>query len=312
MKIVFMGTPDFSVPTLEYLVSEGHKVVCVVTQPDKPRGRGKKVSFSPVKEKAIKLDIPILQPVNIKKDNNFIEYLKDLNPDVIVVIAFGQILPKEVLSIPRLGCINVHASLLPVLRGAAPINWSIINGCKETGVTTMFMDVGLDTGDMLIKEAVTIGEDETSGELHDRLMMIGASTLIKTLKLIGEGCIKRVPQDNCKSTYAPMLNKDTGRINWECNMDDIKNLVRGTNPWPGAYCTYEGSKFKIWKVEVHEVFNNESQKPGQIFKIDKKGIYVYCKDGGIILKEIQSENGKKNDAYSYTLGHHIEIGSSFK
>lgn len=311
MNIVFMGTPDFSVPTLEYMVREGYNVVCAVTQPDKPRGRGNKVSYCAVKEKAIELGIPVLQPSNIKKDREFIESLKNMGPDVMVVVAFGQILSKEILEIPRLGCINVHGSLLPHLRGAAPINWSIINGDEMTGVTTMFMDVGLDTGDMLLKEPLPIGPDETAGELHDRMKITGAEVLIRTLKALESGSLERIPQDDSKSSYAPMLDKDTGRINWNSPGIHIKNLVRGTNPWPAAFSFLNEKKLKIWRIEPDPGVK-VSGKSGQVFKVDKNGIYVYCGDGAIILKEVQEEGGKRMDAHSYTLGHPLEIGCVFE
>lgn len=311
MNIVFMGTPLFAVPSLEKLVSEGHMVSCVVTQPDRPKGRGNRVSFSPVKEKAIEYGIPIEQPVSIRKDREFIERLKSINPDVIVVVAFGQILPQDVLSIPVFGCINVHASLLPKLRGAAPINWAIINGDCEAGVTTMLMDAGLDTGDMLMKESTTIGEYETYGELHDRLKIIGADILIKTLRSFERCMLKREHQDSSKSTYAPMLNKDTGRINWEKDSIDINNLIRGTNPKPGAYTYLEDCRIKIWSVSL-EAGLKSSGKPGMVWKVDKCGIHLYTGDGCIIINEVQTENGKKMDAYDYTLGHPINSGNILK
>lgn len=310
MKIIFMGTPDFAVPCLEALVKAGYDVCCVVTQPDRPRGRGNKISFSPVKMKAAEYNLKVLQPVKIRKDPEFIEKLRSLNPDVIVVIAFGQILPEEVLSIPHLGCINVHASLLPKLRGAAPINWAIINGDKETGITTMFMDKGIDTGDMLLKEKVAIREDMTAGELHDVLMNVGAGLLIKTLKAIEDGTVKRTPQDNEASTYAPMLDRDTGKIVWTEESCDIKNLVRGTNPYPAAYSTLGGKRIKIWKAEVDEN-SGTSGEPGTVYRVDREGIYVFSGNGGIIIGEVQSDSGRRIDAFSYTLGHPVNIGDKF-
>lgn len=309
MKIIFMGTPEFAVPCLEALVSCGYDVCCVVTQPDKPRGRGNKVSFSPVKMKAIEYGIDVLQPVKIRKDPEFIGKLKDIKPDMIVVTAFGQILPEGVLSIPRLGCVNVHASLLPKLRGAAPINWAIINGDKETGITTMLMDKGLDTGDMLLKEKVAIGDEMTAGELHDVLMNQGAGLLIKTLKAIEEGNIERIPQQG-ESTYAPMIDKDTGKIAWSEESQRIKNLVRGTNPYPAAYSTLDGRRIKVWKVEIDDGCGSAGE-PGSIYRVDRDGIYVFSGNGGIIIKEVQSDSGKRIDAFSYTLGHPVKIGDNF-
>ena len=304
MDIVFMGTPEFAVPCLELLVNEGHNVCSVITQPDKPRGRGNKVSYSPVKEKALQLASPVIQPVNIKKDLECIDKLKNLRPYIIVVIAFGQILSQEILSIPQYGCINVHASLLPKLRGAAPINWAIINGDKKTGITTMFIDKGLDTGDMLLSEETLIGTDETSGELHDRLKIMGGRVLIETLKTIENGTLKRIPQDNSKATYAHMLYKETGKINWNSKSETIKDLIRGTNPFPVSYSYLNNEKIKIWKAKI-DVTALNPKSPGLIWKIDKEGIHVYTADGGITIKEMQSESSKRIDAYSYTLGHNI-------
>lgn len=310
MKIIFMGTPDFAVPCLEALEKAGYDVCCVVTQPDRPRGRGNKVSFSSVKMKAIEHNIEVLQPVKIRKDQEFIEKIRIFNPDIIVVVAFGQIVPEEVLSIPRLGCINVHASILPKLRGAAPINWAIINGDRETGITTMFMDKGIDTGDMLLQEKVSIGNDTTAGELHDVLMNIGANLLIKTLKAVEDGTIVRTPQNNDMSTYAPMLDRDTGKIVWTDESSRIKDLVRGTNPYPAAYSTLGGKRIKIWKVEVDEV-KVIAGEPGTVYRVGREGIYVFTGNGGIIIKELQSDSGRKVDAFSYTLGHPVNIGDKF-
>lgn len=315
MNIVFMGTPDFAVPSLEALIKEGYNILCVVTQPDKPKGRGNKMSFSEVKEKALEYNIKVMQPKRIKNDIEFYNELKKFNIDIIVVVAFGQILPSNILKLPRYGCINVHASLLPKLRGAAPINWSIINGDTKTGITTMFMDEGLDTGDMLISQEVEIDKDENAGELHDKLKNVGANLLIETIKLIEKEEIDKTPQKNEFSTYAPMLNKDTGLINWNETSQKIKNLVRGTNPKPGAYSNLIGQKIKIWSVEIDSnfIYDNidNSNKTGEIYNVNKDGIFVYTKDGGIIIKELQTEGKGKTTAYSYTLGHKIDIGSKF-
>lgn len=229
MKVVYMGTPDFAVPTLERLI-EKHEVAAVLTQPDKPKGRGQKMQYTPVKEVAVKFNIPVYQPLNLKTDEECISKLKDINPDVIIVVAYGQILSKEILDIPRYGCINVHASLLPELRGAAPINWSIIRGNNKTGITTMKMDVGLDTGDMLLKKEVEIKESETAGELHDKLMEIGAELLIETLQKIETGEISPEAQIHELSSYAPMLDKELGHIDWSLDAGSIHNLIRGVTP----------------------------------------------------------------------------------
>ena len=308
MKVVFMGTPDFAVPPLEYLIRGKYNIACVVTQPDKPKGRGNRLAMSPVKEKALEYKIPVEQPVSIRKDTAFKEKLKLMEPDIIIVAAFGQILPSDVLAIPKYGCINIHASLLPKLRGAAPINWAIINGEDKTGITTMFMDAGLDTGDILMQQTTLIGENETAGSLYDRLKIMGAEMIIKTLKALEGGTLKKQPQDSLKSTYAPMLKKDTGRIMWENSSIQIKNLVRGTNPWPAAFTTINGMKLKVWETDL-ELGSAEFKDPGTIWKIDKCGIHVHAGYGGILIKQVQAKNGKRIDAYSYTLGHHIDTGT---
>jgi methionyl-tRNA formyltransferase len=309
MNIIFMGTPDFAVPSLETIKKSGHKILSVVTQPDRPKGRGNRMSFSPVKEKALEMGLPVIQPLKVRGDACFLNDIKEIAPDVIVVVAYGQILPPEVLEVPAYGCINVHASLLPKLRGAAPINWSIINGDTETGVTTMLMEKGLDTGDMLIRRTVCIYENETAGELHDRLKVIGAQALIETLEMIEKGEIKSVPQDDSQSTYAPMLDRDTGRIEWNRGSQAVTNLVRGTNPWPGAYSFLKDTRIKIWNAEVDT--DSNSGKPGCIWKVDHEGIHVCTGDGSIVIKEVQGDNGKRTDAHSYTLGHDVLVGSIF-
>ena len=304
-----MGTPEFSVPSLERLIKE-YDVVGVFTQPDRPKGRGQKVQFTPVKEIALKHNIPVFQPERLRKDNQSIESLRKLNPDVIVVIAYGQILPKEVLEIPVHGCINVHASLLPRLRGAAPINWAIINGYTRTGITTMLMDEGLDTGDMLLKEEIDILEGETAGELHDRLMILGADVLIKTLKALESGQLKPEKQDDSMSTYAPMLKKELGRINWDKNAKDIYNLIRGVTPWPGAYCYYKGTMIKIWKAD--KIDEGDRSNPGEILKVSREGIEVACRKGSIIIKELQEVGGKRMNVAAYLNGHNLKSGEKLE
>lgn len=312
MDTVFMGTPEFAVPTLEKLIEKGFNIKCVVTQPDRPKGRGKKLAYSPVKEKAMEHNIEVLQPQSLKRETEYVDKIKKFAPDFIVVVAFGQILPKSILSIPKIGCINVHASILPKLRGSAPINWSIINGDEATGVTTMFMDEGIDTGDILLKKEIKIGPDETAGQLHDRLKILGADVLIDTIEGLTKKTIVRVPQDDSKSSYAPMLDKNIGEINWKESSIQIKNLVRGTNPWPGAYSFLNGEKIKIWKVELESEESNIKQRiPGQVWKVDKEGIHVYTGHNSIIIKELQPQNGNKISAYSYTLGHEVKEGVIF-
>ena len=245
MRIVFMGTPDFAKESLEAVYNAGYEILGVVTNPDKPKGRGMKMMASPVKEFAIEKNIKIYQPLKVKNNIEFIQEIEDLNPDIICVVAYGKILPKEILEIPKLGCINVHGSLLPRYRGAAPIQWAILNGDKTTGITTMYMDIGMDTGDMILKEEVDIGEDETTGELWERLSKIGGNLLVETLKEIEKGIAPREKQGN-DYTLAPMLNKEMAKIDWENKTaEEIKNLVRGLNPIMGAYTFLNGKKNKI-------------------------------------------------------------------
>lgn len=250
LNMLFMGTPDFAKESLEAVYNAGYKIIGVVTNPDKPKGRGMKMIASPVKEFAIEKDIEVYQPEKVRKNQEFIEKVKALNPDVICVVAYGKILPKEILDIPRLGCINVHGSLLPEYRGAAPIQWAILNGDKKTGITTMYMDVGMDTGDMILKEEVEIGEDETTGELWGRLSKIGGKLLVKTLEKIENGTAPREKQGE-NFTFAPMLDKEMAKIDWDNKTaQEIKNLVRGLNPIMGAYTFLNNKKIKFWKVDI--------------------------------------------------------------
>lgn len=304
MKIVFMGTPDFAVPALEALI-EKYGVEAVFTQPDRPKGRGKKMAFSAVKEVAVKHDIKVLQPEKLKDDREAIEYLKELNPDFIIVVAFGQILTKEVLDIPRFGCINLHASLLPMYRGAAPLNWVIINGEKKSGNTTMLMDVGLDTGDMLLKDEVEITENMTAGELHDILMVRGGNLLIETIEGIVNGSLKGIKQEG-ETCYAKMLSKNTGKISWYNSASDIHNLIRGLNPWPIAHTTYKDENMKIYESEV--LAENSSKEPGTILSVNKAGIKVSCKEGILLIKKVQFPNGKPLTIEQYINGKDIEVG----
>ena len=250
MKILFMGTPDFAEESLRSLVEANYDIIGVVTNPDKPKGRGMKMVASPVKEYAEEKGLKIYQPEKIRKNVQFIEEIRNLNPDVICVVAYGKILPKEILEIPKLGCINVHGSLLPKYRGAAPIQWAVLNGDKTTGITTMYMNEGMDTGDMILKKEVSIGEDETTGELWERLSLEGANLLVETLKLIEKGNAPREKQSE-EFTLAPMLDKSMAKIDWKTKSAiDIKNLVRGLNPIMGAYSYLNGKKIKFWKVDI--------------------------------------------------------------
>ncbi|WHH59899.1 methionyl-tRNA formyltransferase [Petroclostridium sp. X23] len=307
MRILFMGTPEFAVPCLRVLVDEGYDVAGAVTQPDKPKGRGHKMAPPPVKEYALEKSIPVYQPVKLK-NNEFLDDLQHINPDLIVVVAYGKILPSYILEYPKYGCINVHASLLPKYRGAGPIQWSIINGEKETGITTMYMEIGLDTGDMILKRALTIGEYETAGELHDRLSVLGAEVLKETVKLIKENAAPREPQLNDAATYAPMLDKAISKIDWNKSAVEIKNLVRGVNPWPVAYSQYQGQTMKVWSVEIGD--DCKKSTPGTIVDYIKgKGLAVQAGGGQcILIKELQFTGGKRMTVDHYLLGHSIQIG----
>ncbi|MBN1038139.1 methionyl-tRNA formyltransferase [Clostridium botulinum] len=302
MNIVFMGTPDFAVPSFKKLIEE-HEVKAVLTQPDKPKGRGKKLAYSPVKEEALKHDIPVYQPTKLKDDKEIIEKLKEINPDFIIVVAFGQILTKEVLDIPKYGCINLHASLLPMYRGAAPLNWVIIKGEKKSGNTTMLMDVGLDTGDMLLKEEVEIHEEMTSGELHDILMISGGELLLKTIEGLYNGSIKPIKQEG-ETFYAKMLDKELAHINWNDDAYDIHNLVRGLNPWPIAYTEYKGERMKLYKTKVLD--KEVSNKPGTIIEVNKDGVKVVCGKNVLIIEKVQFPNGKPLTIEQYINGHSID------
>lgn len=307
MNIVFMGTPDFAVPSLEILI-EKFNVTAVFTQPDRPKGRGKKIAMSPVKETAIKYDIPVYQPEKIRKEPEMLELLKKLNPDFIVVVAFGQILPKEVLEIPKKACINLHASLLPKYRGAAPINWAIINGEKVSGNTTMLMDVGLDTGNMLLKQEVKISENMTMGELHDDLMEKGAGLLAETI--VSYDDITPIKQNDEKTCYASKINKKIGEIDWNISAEKIHNLIRGLNPWPAAYTTYNDKIMKLYESEVIKKENNS--EPGTIIECSKDGIKVAAKDGIVNIKKIQFPGKKPLNVDEYLRGHSIEVGTILK
>jgi methionyl-tRNA formyltransferase len=299
MNVIFMGTPGFAVPTLEKLHESRHNLVLVVTQPDKPSGRGKKLRKSEVKERAEKLGLKIFQPDKIKKQEN-IEILKLYNPDVIVVVAYGQILNKEILTLPKYGCINVHASLLPKLRGAAPLNWALINGETKTGITTMQMDVGLDTGDMLLKSEVEIDENINVGELHDILMHKGAELLIETLDKLEKNELTPKKQDDSLSSYAPILNNENRKINWNLPAKSIHNLIRGLSPWPAAYFTLDEKTVKVYSSSY--INNDSDYEPGYVIKANNEGIFVKAKDGIVILKEIQMPGKKKMPVEAYLRG----------
>lgn len=309
MRVVFMGTPDFSVPTLEKIIEAGHEVIGVVTQPDKAKGRGKKVLFPPVKEKALEHNLPVYQPKRAREPE-FIEQMRELNPDVMVVVAFGQILPKALLDIPKYGCVNVHASLLPKYRGAAPIQWAVIRGEKVSGVTTMQMDVGLDTGDMLMKTEVALTEDETGGSLHDKLSVLGGELLIETLKGLEAGTIRPEKQDDSQTgEYARMLDKALGKVDFSMPAEEIERLIRGLNPWPSAYTFYHGKTMKLWKAKVVSAdADGEAAAPGQILSVDKKGFTVQTGDGALRILELQLEGKKRMDAGAFLRGCSMTAG----
>lgn len=312
MKIVFMGTPDFAKESLEALYNAKHEILAVVTNIDKPKGRGMKMVASPVKEFAIEKNLKVMQPEKVRGNTEFIEEIKALNPDIICVVAYGKILPKEILEIPSKGCINVHGSLLPKYRGAAPIQWAVLNGDKTTGITTMYMDVGMDTGDMILKEEVAIGEDETTGELWDRLSKIGGKLLVETLKQIEAGTAPRTKQ-GADFTMAPMLNKEMSKIEWESQTaENIKNLVRGLNPIMGVYSYLNGKKIKFWKVQVadeigYDEDNIKNIKNGTVLISDvKDGLFIKTKNGILKVLEIQGENAKKMSIQDYLRGNQIK------
>ena len=312
MKIVFMGTPDFAEESLKAIYEAGHEIIGVVTNPDRPKGRGMKMLPSPVKEFAMEKNLKIFQPEKVKNNEEFIDELKALNPDVICVVAYGKILPKEILDIPPYGCINVHASLLPKYRGAAPVQWAVLDGDKTTGVTTMYMDIGMDTGDMILKQEVEIDEDETTGELWDRLKDIGGKLLVETLKQIEKGTAPREKQGE-DFTIAPMLSKDMAKIDWNKKTAiEIKNLVRGLNPIMGAYTFLNDKKIKFWKVavagedEIHAE-NMDFLRNGTVIVSDPRdGIFIKCKDGILKVLEIQGENAKRMSIQDYLRGNPIE------
>ena len=322
-----MGTPDFALESLKALYEAKYDIIGVVTNIDKPKGRGMKMVASPVKEYAIEKNLQVYQPVKARNNPEFLEEVKKLNPDLICVVAYGKILPQELLDIPKYGCVNVHGSLLPEYRGAAPIQWAVLNGDKKTGVTTMFMNAGMDTGDMILKEEVEIGKDETTGELWDRLKTIGANLLIKTVKEIENGTATRTKQPE-EGTMAPMLSKEMAKIDWKNKTaNDIKNLVRGLNPIMGAYTFLDGKKIKFWKVqtltenELLEKFQeleeykyhlNKMQAGTVLFSDDKKGLFIKANDGILQVLEIQGENSKRMAVGDFLRGNPVEAGKIFE
>ena len=305
MKVIFMGTPDFAVNTLEKIIEAGHEVMLVVTQPDKPKGRGNTMQFPPVKECAVSHGLEVFQPVKIREDAS-VEYLKKFAPDIIIVAAFGQILPKSILDLPKYGCINVHASLLPKYRGAAPIQWAVINGDEITGVTIMRMDVGLDTGDMLATQEVPLLGTETGESLFDQLSTLGGPLLLKTLEEIENGEVKPVKQKDEESTYAKMLTREMGELDFQEEAVRLERYVRGLNSWPSAYTHYHGKLLKIWEADV--VDNDSEGRPGEIVELQKDGFLIQTGKGCLKARQVQLEGKKRMAAGDFLRGMQMKAG----
>lgn len=308
MKIIYMGTPDFAVPPLRALAENGYEIAAVITQPDKPKGRGKTLMPTPVKEEAMKHDIPVYQPVKVR-DPEFMQILEEIRPDLIVVAAFGQIIPKALLDLPKFGCINIHASLLPKYRGAAPIQQAVIDGEKESGVTIMRMGTGIDTGDMISKIVVPLAKEETGGSLFDKLALAGAELLIETLPSIidGTAAYEKQPEES-PTPYAAMITKQMGCMDFAKSAIELERLVRGMNPWPSAYTSLNGKTLKVWRSEA-AASNDREAEPGTVLQIDRAGIHVACADGILILKEVQLEGKKRMDTDAFLRGYRLEEGT---
>lgn len=309
MRVIFMGTPDFAVETLEEIIKAGHEVVLVVSQPDKAVGRSKALKYTPVKACAIAHGIEVYQPEKLR-EASCIEYLKGYNPDIIIVEAFGQIIPRAILDMPRYGCVNVHASLLPKYRGASPIQWTIINGDAVTGVTTQRMDVGVDTGDMILKEEVIIREDETGGSLFERLSKVGAGLCVKTMAAIENGTAVYTPQDSAKATHTSKIHKELGSIDWTKDARSIECLIRGLDPWPSAYTRLGDKTLKIWKAKV--ILGEKLAAPGCIVKVAKDKIWVQTGDGILELLEVQLEGKKRMPVEAFLNGYTVTEGTYFR
>ncbi len=315
LKIVFMGTPDFAVGALEALIEAGHEIVAVVTQPDKAKGRSDKLVFSPVKECAVAHNIPVLQPVRIKRPEA-VEELKQFPADVFVVAAFGQILSKEILDMPRLGCLNIHASLLPKYRGSSPIQWAVINGEEKTGVTIMQMNEGLDTGDILYTKEIFLDKKETGESLFDRLAVLGAEAIVEALPLLAEGKLTPIPQKEEEATHTIMLNKNMGCMDFNKSDVELERLVRGLNSWPSAYTYFSGKQLKIWESDLAslEEFTEEEQcfmkeaAPGTIIKVEKNRFAVLCGEGALWITSLQLEGKKRMSTHDFLLGNTVESG----
>lgn len=308
MKIIFMGTPDFAATSLKGLINKGYNIPLVITQPDKEKGRGKKIQMCEVKELALENNLEVFQPKRVKSQEA-VEYIKTFEPDLIVVVAYGQILSKEILDIPKLGCINVHGSLLPKYRGAAPIHWAIINGEEKTGVTTMYMSEGLDTGDMILKKEVSINENDTTGDLYPIIADLGAKALVETIENIEKGNIYREKQNDDLSSYAPILKKEDGQIDFNKTSIEIRNKVRGLNPWPCCYTKLNGDMFKILECEIYKTFPHGNN--GEIMEVNKENFAIKTNDGSILVTKLQKQGKKPMDTKSFLLGHNINLGDKF-
>ncbi len=306
MKVVFMGTPDFAVETLKALYEAGHEIILAVSQPDKPKGRSGKLALTPVKEFAMEHDIPVYQPVKIRAEES-VEYLKQYQADVFVVAAFGQILPKVILDMPRLGCVNVHGSLLPKYRGAAPIQWAVINGEKVSGNTTMLMGPGLDDGDMLLKSEIELAADETGGSLFDKLAIDGGKLAVRTIEALDRGEITPIPQDESQATHVGMISKEMGNVDWTKPADEIERLIRGLNPWPSAFTFIDGKQVKLWSATVVE----GTGEPGTIIDVNKNVFTVACGSQALEINELQLEGKKRMATGDFLRGYSLEIGKRF-
>ncbi len=305
MRIVFMGTPQFAVPSLQAVVEAGHDVVLVVTQPDRPAGRGKQLQAPPVKQEALARGLEVVQPTSMR-DPDVQAKLESLRPDAACVVAFGAMLPPSILNLGRFGCINVHPSLLPEYRGAAPIQRAIMDGRIETGVTTMFLSEEMDAGDIILQQRVTIEPDEDSGSLHDRLAAIGARLLVDTLAALEQGTAPRIPQDHTAATYAPKIGPEDERLNWQLPAFQLHNVIRGLRPRPGAYTYFRGKRLKIWRSQVDDRVSGA--EPGEIVAVEKNAIHVQTGEGILLLTELQPENGKRLTADAFCNGHRVEVG----
>lgn len=306
MRVLFMGTPDLAACVLKRIIEDGHEVIGVVTQPDKQKGRGKAMSCPPVKEMAISYHLNVYQPIKVR-EAQYIEMIRKMNPEVIVVAAFGQILPKELLEIPKYGCINVHTSLLPKYRGAAPIQYCIINGEKETGVTIMHMDTSIDTGDIILQEKIKLSEKETGGSLHDKLAVLGADLLVKVLHQLENGTADRIKQEEDKATYVKVIQKEMGKIDFTRPAVEIERLIRGLNPWPSAYTSLEGKTLKLWSADVEA--SDHKAEPGEVIEVRKDAIAVMTGEGLLVLRELQLEGKKRMPADAFLRGYQLKVGT---